>query len=85
MISKCANPACSAHFLYLHEGRVFRVLREARDMREAQMGVDPNLKKHPQVEFYWLCDRCAVTMTVRVRKDASVIVEPRRAALRAAS
>ena len=29
MLSKCANPACSAHFLYLHEGRVFRIMRDA--------------------------------------------------------
>jgi hypothetical protein len=85
MISKCANPACSAHFLYLHEGRVYRVLRNLPDTREAQMGVDPSFKKHPQAEFYWLCERCGVTMTLRFRKDAGVIVEPKHAALRAAA
>jgi len=30
MISKCANPACSARFLYLHEGKLFRFEREAK-------------------------------------------------------
>lgn len=85
MISKCANPACSAHFLYLHEGRVFRVLRNAPDKREVQMGVDPTIKKHPQVEFYWLCGTCADTMTVRIRKDSGISVEPLRPALRAAA
>jgi hypothetical protein len=25
MLSKCANPACSANFRYLHEGRLFHV------------------------------------------------------------
>jgi hypothetical protein len=31
MISKCANPACTAHFLYLHEGKLFRVFRNSED------------------------------------------------------
>ena len=25
MLSKCANPGCLATFLYLHEGKLFRV------------------------------------------------------------
>jgi len=83
MISKCANPACSAHFLYLHEGRVFRIMR-SEDSDGLEMGMDPTLKKRLHVEFFWLCDRCAGTMTIRYR-DGSVIVQPIRAALRAAS
>ena len=85
MISKCANPACSAHFLYLHEGRVFRVMRDSPGVRELQMGVDPSVKKHPQMEFYWLCKTCALKMTIRSRKEGGVIVQPLRAALKAAS
>jgi hypothetical protein len=85
MISKCANPACSAHFLYLHEGRVFRIMRDSRDQRDAQLGVDPTLKKHPQVEFFWLCKVCSLTMTISYRNGSGVIVQPRLAALRAAS
>jgi Fe2+ or Zn2+ uptake regulation protein len=85
MISKCANSACSAHFLYLHEGQVFRIMRDSMDVRELQLGVDPTLKKHPQVEFYWLCKACAGKMTIRYRKEGGVIVQPRQAALRAAS
>src|SRR5947209_19080489 len=30
MLSKCANPACSAQFRYLHDGKVFRVDLEER-------------------------------------------------------
>jgi len=30
MLSKCANPTCSAQFRYLHDGKVFRVDLEER-------------------------------------------------------
>lgn len=83
MLSKCANPACFAHFLYLHEGRVFRIMRNGN---ESPAGMDPTtFQKHPQVEFFWLCEKCAATMTIRYRRDCGIIVQQLRAALRAAS
>lgn len=85
MISKCANPACSAHFLYLHRGRVFRITRTADKGPQLQLGGDSDQKKQPPVEFFWLCERCAEILTVRYRKESGVIVQPLRAALRAAS
>jgi hypothetical protein len=85
MISKCANPACSAHFLYLHQGRVFRVMRVSDNSDGPEMGLDPTLKKRQHVEFFWLCDRCKGTLTIRYNKDGAVTVQPIRAALRAAS
>ena len=85
MLSKCANPACSAHFLYLREGRIFRIMRDTQTDRKPQMGVDLAMKKHARVEFYWLCDKCAQTMTVCRGKDSGIIVQPLRSALRAAS
>jgi hypothetical protein len=85
MISKCANPACSAHFLYLHRGRVFRIMRAADCEPALQPGADSDLKKYPQVEFFWLCERCSEVLTVRYKKESGVIVQPLRAALRAAS
>jgi hypothetical protein len=85
MISKCANPACSAHFLYLHQGRVFRILRRSEQIRDQQRSADPTLKKQAQVEFYWLCDKCSRAWTVRYQEGIGVSVQPLRAALRAAS
>ena len=84
MLSKCANPACSAHFLYLHEGRVFRIIREA-DHAARELGRDSTFHRHPQVEFFWLCDKCSATLTVCYRRECGIIVQPLRAALRAAS
>jgi hypothetical protein len=85
MISKCANPSCSAHFLYLHQGRVFRILRRSEEIPDQQLGVDPSVKKHAQVEFYWLCDTCSRAWTIRYQEGIGVSVQPLRAALRAAS
>jgi len=76
MISKCANPACSTRFLYLHEGKLFRFERhskEAKEDTELLLGFDPNLRKHSRgVEFYWLCKTCATRMTLIQRKDGGV-------------
>jgi hypothetical protein len=86
MISKCANPACTAHFLYLHEGKLFRVLRGSEEALAPQMGVDPTVRKHVQrVEFFWLCSNCSTRMTVRYEKGVGVVVRPLAIAFRAAS
>lgn len=55
MVSKCANPACSTTFRYLHEGRIFTVRADLGHRRD---GADPN------VERYWLCSNCCNTMTL---------------------
>jgi hypothetical protein len=86
MISKCANPACSARFLYLHEGKLFRFEREARNDSELLLGFDPTLHKHSRgVEFFWLCAQCAATMTLIYCKGVGVATHPRHPLLKAAS
>ncbi len=70
MLSKCANPGCSATFLYLHQGKLFRYESETN-------GPDPSAKKPSQrIEFFWLCDDCAATMTLKYRKGAGVTAVP---------
>jgi hypothetical protein len=86
MISKCANPACSTRFLYLHEGKLFRFEREAKEDTEPLLGFDPTLRKHSRgVEFFWLCKTCAMEMTLVRRQGGAV--SPRRlpSVLKAAS
>ena len=34
MLSKCANPGCPASFLYLHQGKLFRLDTSHRDCRQ---------------------------------------------------
>jgi len=80
MLAKCANPACSNHFLYLHQGKLFRL------DREEIVAADPDFREHgPQLEFFWLCDHCAADMTVVLKKGQGVTVRPFRVMRRAAS
>ena len=86
MISKCANPTCSARFLYLHEGKLFRFERRACNDNELLLGFDPTLHKHSSgVEFFWLCRNCAATMTLIYCKDVGVTTHPLHRLLKPAS
>ena len=79
MISKCANPTCSARFLYMHEGQLYRFERE-----DAMN--DPTVRKHSTgVEFFWLCPRCAASLKLVQWGGAGVTTYPRHLLLKAAS
>jgi hypothetical protein len=83
MVSKCANPGCSANFLYLHQGKLFR-LDWGDDPR---MGVaDPQGKNSSRhIEYFWLCDDCASVMTVSFKKGVGITTQPLFIARKAAS
>ena len=63
MLNKCSNPSCRASFHTLGEGRLFRV------------EPDPILRtsQPKRVEYYWLCNHCASTMTLRLGDWEDVI------------
>lgn len=58
MVSKCANPTCSERFLYLHQGKIFR-LTPTPEVESVSGCFPPSL-----YERLWLCDRCCKEMTV---------------------
>jgi hypothetical protein len=58
MVSKCANPACSERFLYLHQGKLFN-LTPTPEVEAAGGGFVPAL-----YERFWLCDECCKRMTL---------------------
>ena|ERR1700733_1888874 len=60
MLSKCANPLCSASFRYFHEGRLFRIEVPSRSAEDVQTA-----RPAAHVEFFWLCDRCTPQMTLQ--------------------
>jgi len=78
MLSKCANPECSAPFQYLHQGKLF-------ELQTAPINSDVTAPKPPQkVERYWLCSRCTSTMTLAVNRDNQVrVIRLRKPALSA--
>jgi len=61
MLTKCSNPSCVARFLHLDDGKLFRLISVS----------DPN-----RLEYFWLCNSCSLTMTLRLAEDGSVIVLP---------
>lgn len=58
MLSKCANPACSAQFRFLHQGKLFH-LTPTPEVQACQDGSLEFL-----YERFWLCDACCANMTV---------------------
>jgi hypothetical protein len=89
MLSKCANPACSAQFRYLHDGKVFRVDLEERaaghtPVRASQPTGIPVSVVGPQLlssgsgrrpEYFWLCGVCCQQMTLGA-DGGSVVLMP---------
>jgi len=74
MLSKCANPDCNATLHYLREGKVFKIESEAE---VTASGVKPIR----QVEHFWLCGNCSVSLTLTYTKDLGVQVVPKPADL----
>jgi len=91
MLSKCANPECSAKFRYLHDGKVFRVdFEEHPHLRHTQETGLPvktggpkllsNLGSRPDEaqrapEYFWLCSACSEHLTLAA-KEGSVMLLP---------
>ncbi len=77
MLSKCANPNCDARFLHLREGKLFRM----------HPGLQLVGQKRPlqRIEYFWLCSRCAATMTLASDGNSGVVIVPMPAARAAAS
>lgn len=72
MLTKCANPACSAAFRYLHEGKLFVI-----DAAFAEPSRDLALvRKARAPRHYWLCGTCCRAMTVILGERGEVKVIP---------
>ena len=87
MVSKCANPGCSAPFLYMRQGRLFRIETFSQQGRNLgpSFGTDPTLGSlSRRLEFFWLCDDCAPLMTVSFEPGRGVVVVKAQAQARAA-
>ena len=74
MISRCANPACFTRFRYLHEGRIFQF--EVRSFPVAGVDARGTNSSPRGTEYFWLCDSCALTMTLVHEPDVGVALIP---------
>jgi hypothetical protein len=84
MLAKCANPACSAPFLYLREGKLYQIEIQAEmpsgagDRDQGAAGAKEERKPARRLEFFWLCSRCARQMTLSFDRGRGVVVVPTR-------
>lgn len=83
MISKCANPECSAPFRYLRDGKLFRV--DLDQLESATTLENDSDKPWHRMEHFWLCGRCSATMTLVAEKGRGVTAVPLSLGLRKAS
>lgn len=76
MLDKCANPGCFKTFHSLAEGRLFlKVCDCAYVPRGREMSLYPDC--HNPLEYFWLCGRCAHTLTVVFDPAGKPVVRPR--------
>lgn len=69
MVSKCANPSCSAIFRYLREGKIFHVVAGPRGPeKDSTCGISTH-------ERFWLCGECSIRMTV-ISGGCGILVVP---------
>jgi hypothetical protein len=82
MLAKCANPACTAPFLYLREGKLYQIEMEGVSDRgtgeQNQGGTKDERKPARRLEFFWLCGPCARRMTLSFDRGRGVVVIPTR-------
>jgi hypothetical protein len=86
MVSKCANPDCTAPFRYFHSGKLFRADTAFGFDRRRGMGQDAQQSKPlRRLEFFWLCEDCSGKMTLAFDKESGVTVRPNDCARSAAA
>ena len=78
MLTKCANPACSAKFLYLHEGKLFAIESKG-DPQKRGPPTDPEYAgMFCTREYVWLCSSCCGAMTIQFDRDHGISVIPKK-------
>ena len=75
MLSKCANPSCSAEFRYLHQGKVF-FFKAAKINDLVSSRVD-FAGRHDHLHYAWLCNKCVRKFDVVIDSDNNIRITPR--------
>ena len=77
MTSHCANPQCGTPLLHLRDGRIFQFeVKPQFSAPEAESeSRAPSLAERIRhVSHFWLCGRCAATLTLAFDAMKSVVV-----------
>jgi hypothetical protein len=73
MLHKCANPACTAPFRSLREGKLFLAETFPSDLETEFEG---NRRKLHRREHFWLCDACSAHLTLRFDPRQGMLTVP---------
>jgi hypothetical protein len=65
MLSKCASPACSNPFRYLHEGKLYLVESKSSSGGRELPAEAKLASRSRALEFAWLCSSCCRYMTIQ--------------------
>jgi hypothetical protein len=61
----------------MHEGKLFRMETEIQSENSSSLAYGPDRKRSMRhLEFFWLCDNCASTMTLVYEKGVGVRAKP---------
>lgn len=75
MLARCANPSCSAEFLYLHEGKLFLL---KSNCGRGKFSSRLNFSGHVQgLQYAWLCDNCSRRFEVVIDSEDTVKLRSR--------
>jgi hypothetical protein len=72
MLAKCANPACSATFRYLHEGMLFAIEYKGDSLKRGPPADPEYAEKSKSPQNFWLCSSCCRAMTVQSDGDHGI-------------
>lgn len=64
VLSKCANPECSAHMKYMHAGRLYVIPTASIETYTSHDRGEFSAPRGKQIECFWLCDVCCRQMTI---------------------
>jgi hypothetical protein len=73
MLHKCANPACSAPFRSLREGKLFVAETFPSELNAS---FDGNRRKVRRREHFWLCNACSAQFTLRFDANLGMLTVP---------
>jgi hypothetical protein len=78
MLSKCANPECTAPFHYLREGKLFQIDTSAGTPQSPGPQLLDKGKPLHHIEYFWLCGQCCSIMTLAFHRGKGVVTVPLR-------
>jgi hypothetical protein len=73
MLHKCANPACTAPFRSLREGKLFLAETFPSNLNAS---FDGNRRKVRRREHFWLCDVCSAQFTLHFDANLGMLTVP---------